>query len=119
MFKKEITTFTKTIKFIKLELIIVWGIVSFLAITTVIAPFFLDKQTILENTPICFSKSQLNIECISCGITRAFIEISNGNLMSAHKLNKSSLIIYSCFTLNFCVFILYMMYHNNRRNYMK
>lgn len=73
-------------------------------------PFFADKQTVLENTPTCISKSQFNVECSLCGMSRAFIEISNGCFGNAYDLNKGSLFIYSSFLLNSIIFITYSIY---------
>ena len=110
MFKKTIKTVIKALEFAKSELIIIWGIISIITITTVIVPFFLNKKTILEATPVCISKSQLNIDCSFCGMSRAFIEISNGNYKNAYKLNKGSLYLYITFSLNFFIFVRYIIY---------
>ncbi|MFZ4797698.1 MAG: DUF2752 domain-containing protein [Bacteroidia bacterium] len=43
------------------------------------------------------STKQLNIECFKCGMSRAFIEITNGNFITALELNKGSIILYFLF----------------------
>ena len=93
-----------------IEVIIVWGILSLTTALTVAAPFFLDKKIIMENSPKCISKSQSNIECSFCGMTRSFIEISEGNIIDAYNTNKGSLLIYSCFIINFFIFVGYISY---------
>ena len=94
----------------KMAILIVWVIISLTTIMILLFPFIASKQTILENTPTCISKSQFNIECSLCGMTRAFIEISSGNYKNAYYLNKGSLYIYSSFILNSIIFLIYSFY---------
>jgi len=97
-------------KHIKLELIIVWTIITAVTLVVLILPFILDYKTILSNTPVCLSIQQYNVECSLCGMTRAFIEISNGNIKAALLLNKGSMAIYFLFLFNailYAVFIIY------------
>lgn len=89
------------------ESIILWTILSIITTLILLLPFILDQQTILQNTPTCISKKQLNIQCIMCGMTRAFIEISNGKLISAQSLNNYSIFLYSIFLLNTILYLIF------------
>jgi hypothetical protein len=94
----------------KVAILIVWTIISVTTAIIVVFPFFAERQTVLKNSPTCISKSQFNVDCSLCGMTRAFIEISNGNFINAYVLNKGSLFVYSSFVLNFAIFVTYLIY---------
>lgn len=112
---------TKQKKWIELKVavFIVWIIISIITTTIILFPFFADKKTVLENTPTCISKSQFNVDCSLCGITRAFIEISNGNFRNAFNLNNGSLFVYLSFIFNSSIFIAYCIYSININNNIK
>ena len=44
--------------------------------------------------PSCLSRQLFGIECPGCGLTRAFISISDGNLARAWHFNPASLVVY-------------------------
>lgn len=92
---------------IYVEVITIWTILSIIMTLILLIPFFLNKQKILQITPICLSKKQFNVECFMCGMTRAFIEISQGNLKGAQIFNKYSLFLYLSFLLNSIVFFVF------------
>jgi len=94
----------------KEAMLIVWAVISVATALTTISPFFMDRQGILQNSPTCISKKQLNVDCFLCGMTRAFIEISGGNFRNANDLNNGSLYVYFSFVLNFIVFASYNIY---------
>lgn len=98
---------------LKVAILIVWIIISIITTTIILFPFFADKQTVLENAPTCISKSQFNVDCSLCGMTRAFIEISNGNFRNAYNLNNGSLFVYLSFIFNSSSFITYSIYSIN------
>jgi len=100
----------KTYKEQKTAVLIVWSIISIITTSIILFTLFVDEQTVLENSPTCFSMSQFNVECSLCGMTRAFIEISSGNFRDANHLNHGSLIIYMFFLLNSIVFLAYISY---------
>ncbi len=52
---------------------------------------------------------------VFCGMTRAFIEISNGNFSIAYTINKASLYIYFIFAINFIIFIANIIYKQNKK----
>jgi len=94
----------------KVAILITWTIISVITTIILLFPLFADKQTVLKNAPTCISKSRFNVECQLCGMTRAFIEISNGCFTNAYNLNKGSLIVYLSFLLNSIVFIVHSIY---------
>jgi hypothetical protein len=88
-------------------IILAWTIVSFITGIILIWVFVADRQTILKYSPVCISKKQFNIECSLCGMTRAFIELRNGEVKKAVDLNKGSIFLFSSFILNFLIAIIY------------
>jgi hypothetical protein len=92
---------------IKVALLSVWTIVSIVTTFILLLPFLVDRQTILKDTPTCISKKQFNIECSLCGMTRAFIEISNGHIKNAVSINKGSIFFYTTFLVNAILIIFY------------
>ena len=96
-FKKEILAALK----------IVWMIYSALVLFVIVVTVF-SSGTLHEISPVCLSKSLYGEECFMCGMTRAFVEISEGNFHNAVILNKLSLYIFSVMTLNSVIFILFV-----------
>lgn len=76
-----------------------WGSIALLFIT-IIFPLFFDSNTVLEATPTCYSVARFNKECSLCGMTRAFIEITNLNLKTATLLNRGSVPLFLIILLN-------------------
>ncbi|MCX6248813.1 MAG: DUF2752 domain-containing protein [Bacteroidetes bacterium] len=91
----------------KAALLIAWAILSVLAIFILLFPLVADKETVLRASPVCISKSQFNTECSFCGMTRAFIDITNGSFSAAWSLNKGSLFLYSLFLVNSILFLIF------------
>lgn len=54
----------------------------------------------LSLSPVCLSISQYNTECSLCGMTRAFVAISNFDFHSAWSLNKLAIGLYLIFLIN-------------------
>ena len=95
-FKKEIRAAFK----------IVWIIYSAIALLVIAITVF-SAGTLHEISPVCLSKSLNGEECLMCGMTRAFVEISEGNIINAYILNKLSIFLFSVMSLNSILFILY------------
>ena len=96
-FKKEIRAAFK----------IVWIIYSAIALLVIAITVF-SAGTLHEISPVCLSKSLNGEECFMCGMTRAFVEISEGNIINAYILNKLSIFLFSVMSLNSILFILYI-----------
>ena len=95
-FKKEIRAAFK----------IVWIIYSAIALLVIAITVF-SAGTLHEISPVCLSKSLNGEECFMCGMTRAFVEISEGNIINAYILNKLSIFLFSVMSLNSILFILF------------
>ena len=95
-FKKEVRAAFK----------IVWIIYSALVLLVLVITVF-SAGTLLDISPVCLSKSLNGEECLMCGMTRAFVEISEGNIINAYILNKLSIFLFSVMSLNSILFILY------------
>lgn len=93
-------------KDVKKALFITWFILTLICTATLVIPFSFSRDQVLENAPVCISKSKYNQECALCGSTTAFIEISQGNFKKAHELNRASIPIFVVFLINLCIFII-------------
>lgn len=106
-----------SLKEIKTALKTTWVIISLFTTLIILIPFIVDRNNILKITPVCISVSKFNVECALCGMTRAFIEISDGNIKKAYFFNNGSIILYLIFLTNSLIFILtsfYCIIINNR-----
>jgi hypothetical protein len=87
--------------------------VLFVLITvTMILPFTLPHHYILSSVPACKYKTAYNKECISCGLTHSFCEISNGNFKEAIRHNSASLLLFGVFLLYQILFTVYIIKYN-------
>jgi len=95
---------------------VVWLILTLITVTVLLMPVILDKQAVLEITPTCVSISRFGTECAVCGMSRSFLEITDGNLKEAIDINNGSVYVYSLFLLNSISFIAYItfFYLNNK-----
>lgn len=101
-------------KDLKKALFITWFILTLICTATLVIPLVFSKEKVLSSAPVCLSKSKYNKECILCGSTSAFIEISEANFKKAYELNHASIFIYSLFLINVCVFIIVAVYCRSR-----
>jgi hypothetical protein len=76
--------------------------------------FLIDKESILENSPKCIIKELFGFECISCGMTRAFINVSEFEFSEAYQMNKFSIPLFVLITLNFLTFLTTTFIHKNK-----
>ena len=88
-----------------LESLIVWTILTIITTSALLLPFLADPQFILQHTPVCVSQQQFHVECIFCGMTRAFIEIAAGHFDRARQLNDGSLLLYAGFLVNSALYL--------------
>lgn len=69
-------------------------LMSNLILILIFAFFGNSLISILNNIPhFCLIDKLTGIECPACGTTRAFCELSNGNLNNAYFLNKTSILV--------------------------
>lgn len=91
----------------KKSLFIVWRIISVVLLFILLLSLFGSERFIYLITPKCYSITQFNVECIFCGMTRAFVAISKyQDFNLAVSLNRGSIYLYSCFLLN-SIFFMY------------
>ena len=90
---------------LKFSLFLVWSILSMIIFFILIAPLFLSQDSILKLAPDCVSRTKYNKGCLLCGMSRAFIAISKGNLGVAYSANKAALPTYLTFALNEIFFL--------------
>lgn len=106
---------------IKKAFIIVWFIISFVIFLMLLFPFILPNNTILSIVPTCEWKIKYHKDCSLCGMTTAFILLSEGHIKAALTYNKGCLFLYMLFIINEAVILYYMFlafalkFTNNRR----
>ena len=82
------------------EILAVWGITSVIFISMAFLPFVLLDSTVLQMSSF-LRVSEFHGDCLLCGMTRAYIAISNLDLVSAIELNALSLPLWSFSVINF------------------
>lgn len=97
---------------------IVWAIYSALILPVIFITIFFP-ETLYKISPACFSVRLYGEECFMCGMTRAFVEISDGNFQNAGTLNSLSIYVFGLMAFNSILFIFYAIvrpksfYNNN------
>lgn len=84
-----------------------WIITGFITTFILFTVFVIPESIILNVTPECQQKKQTGVECPTCGLSRGFAHISNGDIEKANKLNGASLFLFSVFSFNSTVFLIY------------
>jgi len=90
---------------LKIASFIVWTILSIIIFFILITPFFLSHDSILKLAPCCASPIKYNKECALCGMSRAFIAISERKISLAYSYNKAAIPTYTAFVLNEAFFV--------------
>ncbi len=84
----------------------------------IISIFILFKNTLIDFLNLiphfCLIDKLFGVECPVCGTTRAFCELSNGNINKAHSLNFNSLFVASFFILQIPLRLLSLIKDNTR-----
>lgn len=93
---------------LKTALLIVWLLVSLLIFPVLAAPFLVPPDSLLSLAPACEWKVKYNRECPLCGMTTAFILISDGCLNQAVEANRGSVPLYSALLWNQFVALWYV-----------
>ena len=84
----------------KKALTIAWLVVSALVLPVVLAPFVLSDSVIARWTPVCETKLGGAPPCSLCGMTTAFLLISDINYDEARRANRGALWLYSTLVFN-------------------
>lgn len=85
---------------IKTSFLLSWLTMSAVILVVLVSPFLLSDKTIYSIAPKCEWKIKYHKECVLCGMTTAFIEISKGQLSAANRSNRFSLYLYLVFSVN-------------------
>lgn len=87
---------------------IAWLILSLGILLVLLAPFVMSEGTITRLAPKCVWKVRYGKSCPLCGMTTAFVRISQGRLADACKANPSSLALYAAFVVNLLLAALFL-----------
>ena len=83
---------------------IVWGVLTLLLSGALLAPWLLPEATILAWAPRCVAQLHGQPPCVLCGMTRAFVALSQGEGQMARQLNGASPWLYGGFAFNSALF---------------
>ena len=93
---------------VKLSLLLVWAVLSTIVLMILVSPFALPQATIFMLSRLCELNHVPHIESPLYGMTRAFLFISKGELSEALRLNRFSIFLYSTFTSNELLIIVWL-----------
>jgi hypothetical protein len=79
---------------------VVWLVVSTVVLAILLAPFLLSDSAVADLSPVCESKARGGPPCPLCGMTAAFLLISDGRFEEAQQANRASVPLYAAFVLN-------------------
>ena len=85
---------------IRLAFGIAWGIISLVVLLVLVLPFAVPGEVITAALPPCEWQVRYQEPCPLCGMTTAFLRISDGDLRGATAANRFSLCLYSLFVAN-------------------
>ena len=92
----------------KLALLIAWLGASVVMLLCLVAPLVVADDWILDNAPTCWRQAQYGESCSICGMTRAFVLISGGELARARVTNSLSIPVWAVFLINSVLFLLFV-----------
>ena len=78
---------------------IVWGLITLLMLTALALPWVASDAAILARTPRCAAQVRDHAPCALCGMTRAFLALSRGQVRQAQHLNPYSSGLYAGFVV--------------------
>lgn len=84
----------------RLALLIAWLVFSAVMLFALAAPFLMPTATVERLSPDCMWRTRFGRPCPMCGMTRAFIAISNADFAGARKTNRWSCPLYASFVCN-------------------
>ena len=87
---------------------IAWGIYSVLGLAALLIATLLPAETVLQNTPACYSIKQYGTPCFMCGSTRSFIKAAGGNFNEAMHFNRFAFIIFMALIANLVLITYYL-----------
>jgi hypothetical protein len=85
------------------SLILAWLALSVAAGGVLLAPFVLPPAALDALVPECQWKAKYHRECILCGMTTSFVEISRGDFRAAARHNQGSLPLFLALLANECL----------------
>ena len=85
---------------------LVWLAISLAALAVLTAPFALPHSWISGIVPVCERKAATGLECPACGLTTAFLAISDGDLAAASRSHRAAVPLFGLLLLNEAAFAL-------------
>ena len=79
---------------------IVWVTLSLAILAVLVSPFALGRERLTRMVPVCEWKVKYGRECVFCGMTTSFLDISEGRLGEASHANRAGIPLYLLFVAN-------------------
>lgn len=79
---------------------LVWITLSLAILAILAAPFLLGRERLTKLAPVCEWKAKYGRECLFCGMTTSFLDISEGRLRQAGRANRAGIPLYLLFVSN-------------------
>ena len=79
---------------LRVALVAVWLILSFVALAPLAAPFVLSEESLLAAGRRLQAAPHMEERCVLCGMTRAFAAVARGDFGRARTLNGWALPLY-------------------------
>ena len=90
---------------IRRELRIVWALLTAATMVLFVLTAILEDDLVLRYTPTCYSVKYRGVECAFCGMSRAFLRISEFRFQEAASFNRGSLFVAGMMLLNILAFM--------------
>jgi len=92
----------------KVAFVSAWLIVSSIALLIMLSPYVLSDGALLSASRAFQFQHRDQKQCALCGMTRAFIAISRGDLDEAFVLNRSSVALHRILLTNELLFTIFL-----------
>jgi len=89
--------------------IVVWGVVSLVGVACCIAPFLLDPETVYGIFPACPALARTGHPCPLCGMTHAFVNITQGKMAEALWHNAHSIALFRWLGVNALAYLFFVL----------
>lgn len=93
---------------------LVWTILSLLILVVLISPFVVSRDILFSVSAACQIRNHGHEPCCMCGMTKAFIAITEGNIREAMMHNRRSVLLFGTMLGNELLFAGFFMLELNK-----
>lgn len=92
--------FAEYLSRMKMPVAYAWIACSLVLLFVMLSAFVLPEKVVYDLAPECEWKVKYDKECFACGLTRGFVNISDGNFETASDANSLSVYLFLIFAFN-------------------